>query len=116
MPKRKDRVAPPPVGDEWDVKYLTTEAVRGWEELCRLAPGPTKECWNVLRTSPDKSVNTSRHHPLKGTLREKVVGGKPLVQWQYEVTGGGRVWFCPDPDTKTVWLSDAGTGHPKATE
>lgn len=83
MPKRKDRVAPPPAGDEWDVKYLTTEAVRGWEELCRLSPGPTKECWNVLRTSPDKSKNTSRHHPLKGC------SGASAPCWKNVVS---RVW------------------------
>ncbi|WP_242002169.1 hypothetical protein [Kribbella steppae] len=39
-----------------------------------------------------------------------------LDQWQYEVTGGGRIWYLVDPDKRTVWISYAGTGHPKVTD
>ena len=39
-----------------------------------------------------------------------------LEQWQYEVTGAGRVWYCPDRESRTVWLTDASVGHLKATE
>lgn len=45
-----------------------------------------------------------------------MLAGRPLVQRQYEVTAGGRIWFCPDPDRCIVWVGAAGTGHPKATE
>jgi hypothetical protein len=116
MPKRKERVAPPPTRDAWDVRYLTNESIKGWEDLCRTAPGPTGDCWDQLRTTPLKPKNPRRQHRLKGSLGVREVGGKPLQQWQYEVTGGGRVWYCPDPDSNTVWLAAASTGHPKATE
>jgi hypothetical protein len=39
-----------------------------------------------------------------------------MEQWQYEVTGGGRLWYCIDDADRTVWLTDAMAGHPKATE
>ena len=39
-----------------------------------------------------------------------------LPQWQYEVTAGGRIWYCIDDDKKTVWLTAVHIGHPKATE
>jgi len=39
-----------------------------------------------------------------------------LEQWQIEVTGGGRIWYLVDDDARTVWLVEAGTGHPRATE
>jgi hypothetical protein len=39
-----------------------------------------------------------------------------LEQWQYEVTGGGRIWYLIDPGKKTIWIRHAGTGHPKATD
>ena len=45
-----------------------------------------------------------------------MVHGKNLEQWQYEVTGGGRIWFCLDPERRIVWLTSAGTGHPNQTE
>ncbi|WP_279579520.1 hypothetical protein [Fodinicola feengrottensis] len=39
-----------------------------------------------------------------------------LEQWQYEVTSGGRSWYCPDPARRIGWITWAGTGHPKATD
>jgi hypothetical protein len=37
-------------------------------------------------------------------------------QWQFEVTGAGRVWFAVDDDQRIVWITQAGTGHPKKTD
>lgn len=39
-----------------------------------------------------------------------------MEQWQYEVTAGGRLWYCFDDDSHTIWLTAATSGHPKATE
>ena len=39
-----------------------------------------------------------------------------MEQWQYEVTAGGRVWYCVDDERRTIWLIDAMPGHPMATE
>jgi hypothetical protein len=44
-----------------------------------------------------------------------VVKGKTLEQWQYEVTGGGRIWYCPDDDDRVVYIMHAATGHPRET-
>jgi hypothetical protein len=41
--------------------------------------------------------------------------GLLLPQWQYEVTAGGRVWYLVDGQLRRVYLTYAGTGHPKAT-
>ena len=40
MPKRGDRVAPPPGPAEWDVRFGDAPAVGGWERLSSQAPGP----------------------------------------------------------------------------
>lgn len=55
-------------------------------------------------------------HPLKGSLGKRSVNEKNLDQWQYEVTGAGRIWYCIDDDTRTIRMTDASVGHPKATE
>lgn len=34
----------------------------------------------------------------------------------WERTAGGRIWYCIDDDRRTVWMTDASVGHPKATE
>jgi hypothetical protein len=45
-----------------------------------------------------------------------VIDDVSLEQWQYEVTADGRIWFCPEPKTRTVWITYASPKHPKATE
>ena len=32
-PKKNDPVAPPTIGEEWHVRYNTTDVVGGWNEL-----------------------------------------------------------------------------------
>jgi hypothetical protein len=39
-----------------------------------------------------------------------------MEQWQYEVTGGGRIWYLVDKANRTLWLRYAGAAHPKDTE
>jgi hypothetical protein len=67
-PKRGDRVTVPPPDNEWDVRFGTSEAVRGWEELCRLALANTRRCLETLRAEPRSRVNHDRQHGLRGDL------------------------------------------------
>jgi hypothetical protein len=53
---------------------------------------------------------------LAGSLATATVGGKVLEQWQYEVTGAGRIWYCPDPERRVIHLTLVSVGHPKKTE
>ena|SRR5947209_6058913 len=99
MPKRGDRAAPPPRPGGWDVVLHTSEAVDGWEELCAAAPGAMWEAWVILRERPTRPANPDRQHRLKFALKSRKIKGKELDQWQYEVTSGGRIWYCPDPGT-----------------
>ncbi|OGQ90399.1 MAG: hypothetical protein A2289_00285 [Deltaproteobacteria bacterium RIFOXYA12_FULL_58_15] len=115
-PKRKDRVAPPPARGRWDLRYAQTDVVDGWDELSRQAPRPTFDAWEAIAKDPRDWANPRRQHPLRGDLATHVVSGRTLEQWQYEVTGAGRIWYCIDDEAHTVWLTAASTGHPKATE
>ncbi|GGP38452.1 hypothetical protein [Saccharothrix coeruleofusca] len=115
-PKRGDRVAPPPSPDGWDARFATSDAAKGWEELCRTARANTREAWIVLTERPTNPENPSRQHRLKGKFATAVVGGELLEQWQYEVTAGGRVWYCPDADRRVVRVVLADTAHPKGTD
>jgi hypothetical protein len=114
--KRGDRVAPPPARAGWDARFATSEAAKGWEELSRLAPSATREAWLVMTEHPTVPNNPARQHRLRGSLATCTVAGRTLEQWQYEVTGAGRIWYCPDPDQRITWLVLAATGHPKTTE
>jgi hypothetical protein len=109
-------VAAPPGPEEWEIRFHTTEAAKGWEELCRQAPGNTRAAWIAMRQSPAPRVESPRHHRLQYELATGTVKGRILDHWQIEVTGAGRIWYLVDHETATVWVDYAGPGHPKATD
>ncbi len=113
MPKRGDRVAPPVRKGQWELRH-TAGSVDGWEELCKHAPGPAAAAFDSLTINP--FARSSRQHPLAGPLGIVEIGGKKLQQWQYEVTGAGRIWYGADVERKIVHLTAASVGHPKQTE
>jgi hypothetical protein len=115
-PKRGDRVAPPAGNREWELRFATNEAAKGWEVLCQQAAGNTAAAWHSLRTRPDHPPPTSRHHRLKGRLATAAHHGVDMEQWQYEVTSSGRIWYLVDTANRTLWLRHAGTAHPKDTD
>jgi hypothetical protein len=114
MPKRRERVAPPPAKEGWDFRYGTGAAVTGWDKVCAAAPANARTAWERITSDPRQ--RDDRQHPLRGSLGMRTVNGEGMEQWQYEVTSGGRLWYCIDDKQRTVWLTDAMPGHPKATE
>jgi hypothetical protein len=115
-PKRGERVAPPARADVWEVRFGNTTAAKGWESLCQQVPGNTYDAWQQMRTNPAPAPPTPRHHQLRGSLAFAEHGGKHLTCWRIEVTGGGRIWYLLDPGRCTIWITEAGTGHPKRTD
>ncbi|MFE6052943.1 hypothetical protein ACFQ6N_19475 [Kitasatospora sp. NPDC056446] len=115
-PKRGDRVAPPPTGDEYDLRFANSEAAEGWENLGRQAAGNLRRAFERIRATPRAGDNPCRHHRLKGGLGTATFKGRELERWQYEVTGGGRIWYLLDDVSRIAWITYAGTGHPKATD
>ena len=98
-------------------RFATNPAAKGWENLCRTAPSNTWDAWVALTERPTSPPeNTSRQHRLKGDLARLNVDGVEHDQWQYEVTAGGRIWYFVAEERKTVWVTWAGTGHPKLTD
>ena len=114
--KRGDRAAPPPRPGGYTLRFATNDAAKGWEELCRQSAANTRVAFEAIEPNPVPSPPTNRQHPLKGSLAASVHNGKMLPQWQYEVTGSGRIWYLPDLETRTCWIKHAGTGHPRATD
>jgi hypothetical protein len=115
-PKRGDDVAPPPINDEWRLTFATSEAATGWGDLCAVAAGNTRRCFDTLRTYPASMADPDRQHRLRGRLATRVLGGKDYPQWECEVTAGGRVRYLIDEARHTVHLVCASTQHPKDTE
>jgi hypothetical protein len=112
MPKRGDRVAPPARPGEWELRHQGTSA-DGWDKLCDNTPSAALACYEALAAKPTQL--SGRQKRLRGDLDTRTIGGKPLEQWQYEVTAGGRVFYCPDPNRRIVWLTEVHLTSPKKT-
>jgi hypothetical protein len=76
----------------------------------RAAPPPHPGGYTIRFATNDAAKGWEE---LKGQLAVDSYGGKTLPQWQYEVTSGGRIWYLVDHDTRTCWIKEAGSGHPK---
>jgi hypothetical protein len=73
---------------------------------------PSTPSGPIRDPDPPRSVITAS----KGSLGTATWKGEALEQWQFEVTGGGRIWYVIDDTKRTAWIIYAGTGHPKATD
>ena len=115
-PRRGERAAPPPSEEEYDLRFTSNQAADGWETLSRHAGANLRRAFDIIRADPRSRSSPERHHRLKGSLGTAIWKGEPLERWQYEVTGGGRIWYLIDDTRRTAWIIYAGTGHPKATD
>jgi hypothetical protein len=114
-PKRLDRVAPPPVKGEWDVRFGTSEAAKGWPELCSQFAANAREAFEQMRVNPRPPQDTT-HYRLRGTLASRTFQGCELEQWQIKISDSGRIWYLPDDAKSVVWVVFASPRHPKETE
>lgn len=111
-PKRGDSIPPPPAKDEYELRYATKEAL-AFPEIARQFPGNADELKTRLRKMPLTRSDVQKS--LKGRLSTRVLRGHPLPQWQYDISGGHRLWYCVDEDERIVWFTYAGR-HPIATQ
>lgn len=112
----RERVAPPPVGDEWDLRFAKNDVKAGWEQLCRMAPENTRRAYDEIRSNPCPAKQTSRQFRLRGNMKSFELKGENFPLWQYEVTGAARIHYCVMEHKKTILFIYAGTAHPKSTE
>jgi hypothetical protein len=115
-PRRGERAAPPSLGAQYDLRFASNQAADGWEQLGRQAGANLRRAFDTIRADPRSRSLPERHHRLKGSLGAATWKGESLEQSQYEVTGGGRIWYVIDDARQTAWITFAGTGHPRATD
>jgi hypothetical protein len=111
MAGRGDDVPRP---NPWRVRFADRRAAEGWRHLLSQAQENLDRAWVAITGDP-RHVDC-RQHPLKGALGVVKVGGQPLEQWQYEATSGGRLWYAIDDEERALWITRAGTGHPRQTD
>ncbi|MEV6987241.1 hypothetical protein AB0M95_39105 [Sphaerisporangium sp. NPDC051017] len=100
----------------WIVRLVDRQAAQGWSMLLAHARENLDRAWVAITADPRGRDDLARQHRLKFDLRTVKVNGAELEQWQYEVTGGGRIWYAIDDEQRVVWITQAGTGHPRRTD
>lgn len=101
----------------WALKAASARAHKEWGEAMAAEPNLMMTERDRLHQRPmDRSRNPRRTGPLAGPLATRRIGKKVLPQWQHELTGAGRIWYCPDKDDRVVWITKVSLAHPKATE
>jgi hypothetical protein len=113
VPRRQR--APRPSG-EWKLEFASNRASKGWAELKKQHPKALRQAYDAVSTDPRCRTRPRRQWPLKGQFTERSIAGRTLEQWQYEVTGSARIWYCIDDDARVVWVTLAKIGHPKETD
>lgn len=99
------------------MKPASEQARKQWLQALAAEPELMDAERTRLRTRPlDRSANPRRTAQLKGGLATRTIGGKTLPQWQQELTSAGRLWYCPDKQARTVWVTKVDLQHPKATD
>lgn len=114
MAGKGELVPRPPKKIEYEIRFATTNAKRGWQDLAATIRNPLADAWAFLTRSP--LVNTPTNYPLKGELGTITRGGKTYERRQHKPTkqGDARIWFYVAG--RTVYLEQVHTRHPNETK
>lgn len=112
--KRGEVVPRPPKKIEYEVRFATVNARRGWQDLVATVRNAMADCWDFLTRTP--LTTTPTNYRLKGELGTITRAGVAHERWQHKPTlkGGARVWFFVED--RTVWLEQVHTSHPNETK
>ena len=103
--------------ESWTIRPVSAHAQKEWLAAFDIEPDLMAAERERLRLRPlDRSANPRRTGPLHGALARRRVGDPTLPQWQHELTAAGRIWYCPDKDTRTVWIMKVDLAHPKEAD
>lgn len=112
--KRGELVPRPPKKSEYEIRFATTDARKGWRDLVATLRNPMAETWDFLTRTPLSTTPTN--YRLKGELGIIQHGGSAHQRWQHKPTAKGtaRIWFYVDG--RTVCLEQVHTSHPNETK
>lgn len=112
--KKGDLVPRPPKRTEYEIRFATTNAQRGWRDLVATARNAMADTWDFLTTTP--LTTTPINYRLRGALGVIMRGGKTHERWQHKPTlkGSARIWFYVDGST--VFLEQIHTSYPNQTK
>ena len=111
---RGSKVERPTKKGEYEIRFASVSAQRGWNDLRATVLGPLTDAWDFLTRTP--TDRTPTNYPLKGELQWVTRDGVPHERWQYKPTlkGDARIWFYVEG--RVVHLEQVHTSHPNQTK
>lgn len=109
---RGTRVHRPTKRTEYELVFATREAELGWRDLCATQRNVMADAWDQLTRQP--LLRTPTVHPLRGELGDVTRAGQTHERWQYELSGGARIWYFVIEHV--VHLEQVHTRHPNQTK
>lgn len=97
---------------EYEIRFATRQAEKGWHDLLATTRNAVVDAWDFLTRTPDDV--SGKNHPLKGELATVSREGNPFDRWQHELPGGAKIWFYIDG--QVVHLVEVHTRHPNQTK
>lgn len=112
--KRGELVPRPPKKVEYEIRFATAAARKGWQDLVATFRNQMADVWDFLTRTPD--TRTPTNYPLKGELGRVQRGGVTHQRWQHKPTAKGtaRIWFYTEGCV--VHLEQVHTSHPSETK
>lgn len=86
--KKGELVPRPPKKTEYEIRFATTNARRGWQDLVATIRNPMTETWDFLTRTPLST--TPINYPLRGKLGAIQRGGVSYERWQHKPTAKGH--------------------------
>lgn len=110
---KKNPVPRPVKKSEYEIRFASVGAQRGWVDLVATIRNPMADTWDFLTATP--TARTPTNYPLReelGTIRRN---GQDFERWQHKPTlkGSARIWFYVDG--RIVYLEQVHTSHPHQT-
>lgn len=108
------RVERPVKKSEFEIRFASSAAMKGWRDLLATTRGPLVDSWDFLTRTP--LMKTPTNYPLKGELGSVSRGGVVHERWQHKPTikGTARIWFYVEGSV--VYLEQVHTAHPNETK
>jgi len=111
---KSELVARPPKKSEYEIRFATAQARKGWRDLAATIRNALADSWDFLTRTP--LATTPTNYQLKGDLATITRGDKTHQRWQHKPTpkGTARIWFYVED--RTVYLEQVHTSHPNQTK
>lgn len=88
MAGKGELVPRPPKKIEYEIRFATTHARKGWQDLAATIRNPLADAWDFLTRTPLANVPTN--YPLRGSLGTVTRDGKAYERWQHKPTRSSR--------------------------